>query len=188
MLRKPMVIFIALALLTTTAWAREQEEVPAAEDQRLTFDFDMRASAGASYKMTGGHADWGMGMDLLALFRITPLGSGHSIMPELGYSSSIHHDHVRDHYFVAGVGYGYNSKWFAAGIIPSLVVGSTQGFHHGQNDGLGFRTTVFTEIPRIIGIQVHHQTVVFGGEMVNEFCFSASLNLGLIYVVMALGG
>ncbi len=188
MLRKPAVILIALALLSTTAWAKEQEEIPAAEDQGLVFDFDMRAGAGASYKMTGGYADWGLGMDLLLLFRITPLGTGHSIMPEIGYSASIHRKDVTDHYFVAGLGYGYNSKWLVAGIIPSLVVGSTQGFDHGRNDGLGFRTTVFAEIPRIVGIQVHHQIVVFGGEMVNEFCFSASLNLGLVLLVMAIGG
>ncbi|MBN2496350.1 MAG: hypothetical protein JXR96_17280 [Deltaproteobacteria bacterium] len=167
-------------LLACPAFAAEDRE----DESGMTFDFDMRGGVGGSYKMTGGMAEWGVGVDLLALLRFTFGEAGQSIMPEFGYSASIHAegDGVVDHYFVGGVGYGYYSDKFAAGIVPSLVVGRTQGFHHGIDDGYGYRTTLFIEAPRWFGLQVHHQIVLFGGEMVNEFCISGSLNLEIVVI------
>lgn len=177
-----------LAVLSAGPAAAQDLPRPVVDNGGTRFVFDMRMASGLAYKVMNSEAHWGHPLDILALFRIDIGGTGNTIMPELGYAGSFHIDGViQSHYFVGGVGYGFSSEWFTAGIIPSLVAGVTQNYYEEEADGLGFRIGAFAEVPHIVGVQITYQTVGAGGELEHQFMLTASLNLALILLLGYLG-
>ncbi|MBN2495233.1 MAG: hypothetical protein JXR96_11615 [Deltaproteobacteria bacterium] len=186
---KPIGLPILLLALCSGVPAAAEEPEPETLDTQTRFVFDMRLAAGGSYKIMDDRAEWGIGMDFSVLFRIDVGGTGHTIMPEFGYSASLHDENrIQDHYFIGGVGYGLSGEWYTIGIVPSFVAGSVQGFHHGREMAYGYRTALIAEVPRIVGVQAAHQVMVLeNGEIEHQFLLTGSFNLGLIILLMHLG-
>ena len=175
-------VLSAAILLAVPALAKDMPR-PVVDHGGTRFVFDMRLASGLAWKQMNGEGHWGYPVDALALFRIDIGGTGNTIMPELGYSGSLHFDaDIQSHYFVGGVGYGFSSEWFTAGIVPSIVAGVTQDFDGNRGDGLGVRATLFAEVPRIVGVQMTYQSVASGGVLEHQVMFTASLNAALIVV------
>lgn len=175
-------VLTLLVMLTGPAVARNK--IPPVVDAGGTrFAFDFRAATGGAYKKMGGVARWGIPVDVLALFRIDIAGTGNTIMPELGYAGSFHADtKIQSHYFVGGVGYGYSSRWFATGMVPSIVVGATEDFGGRTRDGLGMRVTAFVEVPRTVGFHLTYQAVLSGGVVEHQYLVTASLNAVVLHL------
>jgi hypothetical protein len=173
-----VVLFIPLAASADEP-ARPEEEpklVPVAKVSIL----DLRLSLGAAVRMQDENK-WGgaLDFDLLGRFELGHTGLG--LLPEVGYSTFVT-DPYHDHYGVAGLGFGFLGEGYAFAIVPAFVLGGTMDDEKKHHLGLGYRTTLLAEIPRIIGLHVTHQVVAFDGEVLHEFRFMLSFHLHILEI------
>ncbi len=173
MVRTGLVILLVLAPATGLA----DEPV---EPLRPPFMPDMRLAVGAGAKVRSGVVGyWGAALDVQFQPRIALPGLM-GLFPEVGYSAWAD-DEVSDHYGTLGVGFGAHAGWWAAGIVPTFLVGGVQPTP--DDDllfALGYRTTLFFEFPRFGGFQAAHQVLFFNGDHIHEFRFMLSIHSILI--------